>query len=415
MSRVTLYEEVGVKFWNDFNQALIYAKQGKFEQFFAALSTLESAIPIADGVNEGRLRLCWQARETYSAERVKGPSASMPSETTVAASPVEILAPNEFCVEHLDSRLKTAHDPRPTICVLTPVLNGREFLHLTLESVISQRGDFFIDYCVKDAGSADGTLELLKQLAADLALGTPPLNCAGIRFRYESVPDQGLYDGLAYGFRKFAATTFPKTISTYINSDDIYADGAFATVAKVFGATPARWICGQIHVIDSAGRVLVTPNYPMGYASRDIAEGLHDGQSLPVIQQEGCFWLRELYDEVGGMNQNLRLAGDFDLWRRFAERTELLALNRPLASFRSRPGQLSERMDDYYAEIAQLYPSNPIAVAGDEHDDVEEPLFFWESHSPNAARQQRPGPVCFLSLEGNIQEIAYLKRAWLTG
>ena len=60
----------------------------------------------------------------------------------------------------------------------------------------------------------------------------------------------------------------------------------------------------------------------------------------------------------GGVDPNFRLAGDFDLWRRFARQTDLVNVDAILGCFRVRAGQLSEDMVGYRAEIdASLSPA----------------------------------------------------------
>lgn len=62
---------------------------------------------------------------------------------------------------------------------------------------------------------------------------------------------------------------------------------------------------------------------------------------LWAIQQESCFWTKDLYEKVGGIDKNCRLAGDFHLWVKFAHCTDLYTVNSVLAGFRIHEGQLS--------------------------------------------------------------------------
>jgi hypothetical protein len=88
-----------------------------------------------------------------------------------------------------------------------------------------------------------------------------------------------------------------------------------------------------------------------------IAAGIVDGRFVTSrIEQEATFWRPRLWQEAGGVDPNFRLAGDFDLWRRFARHTDLVVVDRILGCFRKRAGQLSEDMDRHRAEIdASLY------------------------------------------------------------
>lgn len=320
-----------------------------------------------------------------------------------ATAPIAVVHPNSKSVGESSARV---------ICVVTTVLNGEKFLEATLSSVLSQSGDFFIDYFIKDAGSTDGTALILQGCCRRLASGSLPLHCLGIRIRVESLPDRGLYDALHYSFKQDFWRNDLADILTYINADDVFQFGAFEIACQVFDASRAKWICGQKRIINEYGDLIVTPQFPLSYSREDIQAGLHDGRSLYFIQQEGTFWLREIYSLVGGIDASLKLAGDFDLWQRFAAHTELLALDRPLGSFRSRAGQLSSEIDKYYAEVDGLERQVFRGKTSDEPSACKKGQYFLGTKAPKGALNQRPGPVCFLNTDGKFNEIAYIKRGW---
>ena len=45
------------------------------------------------------------------------------------------------------------------------------------------------------------------------------------------------------------------------------------------------------------------------------------------VQQESTLWRRSLWDKVGGINPELKLAGDFDLWLKFSRHEKLYVTN----------------------------------------------------------------------------------------
>src|SRR6202040_2701427 len=80
--------------------------------------------------------------------------------------------------------------------------------------------------------------------------------------------------------------------------------------------------------------------------------------ATPFIEQESTFWRPRLWPKAGGVHPNFRLAGDFDLWRRFARQTDLVIVDAVLGCFRVRAGQLSTDLARYRAEIdASLSPA----------------------------------------------------------
>jgi glycosyltransferase involved in cell wall biosynthesis len=238
-------------------------------------------------------------------------------------------------------------DRVPTIGIVTPVLNGMPFIDETIMSIVAQAGPFMIRYHVQDAGSTDGTQERLKYWKTVLERDFPVL-CAGVKFSYASEPDAGLYDGIAKGFTAIGATDH----MSWINADDRYEQGAFASVSEIFAKfDDVRWVGGRPVIMSEAG----CPGELVGirgFPRPAIAARIFEGRFSPFfMQQEGIFWQRSLWDEVGGLRTLFRLAGDFDLWARFAEHTDFVVADALLGTFRVRTGQLSASIDKYHAEI----------------------------------------------------------------
>lgn len=231
--------------------------------------------------------------------------------------------------------------------IVTPVLNGEKFINETILSVVSQAGPFSICYHVQDGGSKDGTADILKSWQARLANDFPVV-CEGIHFSFASERDRGLYDAINRGFVHCDAAD----AMTWINADDRFEPGAFATVSNILNANPnVDWLTGRSTIINESGEILyISPVTP--FPRNAVAAGIFDGRfAVPFIQQEGTFWRPKLWKEVGGLNADFRLAGDFDLWRRFAMKKDLVGVDAILGCFRMRAGQLSEDKAPYHAEV----------------------------------------------------------------
>ena len=228
--------------------------------------------------------------------------------------------------------------------IVTPVLNGEKFLDQTILSVVGQAGPFSIRYHIQDGGSKDGTLEVLAAWQDLLAHGFP-VGCEGVEFSFECAPDNGLYDAINRGF----AACGDLDAMAWINADDRFEPGAFATVEEIFRNHPdIDWLSGRTTLIDEAGTILgLSPITP--FPRKAIEAGIFDGRfSGPLfIQQEGMYWRPTLWTKAGGLDANFRLAGDFDLWRRFAKHSDLVVADTILGCFRVREGQLTTNLAPY--------------------------------------------------------------------
>src|ERR1035437_9764873 len=109
----------------------------------------------------------------------------------------------------------------PVISIVTPSYNQGEFLAETIESVISQEGEFHIDYIIVDGASTDTSVEIIRHYDELLNERNWSIKCCGIRFRWTSGKDKGQTDALMKGFRIAKGDVY-----AWLNSDDTYLPGA---------------------------------------------------------------------------------------------------------------------------------------------------------------------------------------------
>jgi uncharacterized protein DUF7024/glycosyl transferase family 2 len=265
---------------------------------------------------------------------------------------------------------------RDIVLVVTPTRNAERFLDQTIFSVVQQRGDFDIHYHVQDGGSTDGTVAIaqkwasrLREMAGSFCGGAPThISC-------ESGSDRSMYDAIQTGFERLLGTLDDvgrrRIVMTWINADDIFAAGAFQTVTSfLFEATDRLWVTGIPSTMTEDGTLSDVRPDDCAYSRRQLALGWYDGRGRRFLQQEGTFWKHSLWTQAGGLNRDLKLAGDWDLWRRMARETSVVTLRAVLATHRRRPGQLSAEMDSYWRELDALRVSDARAFANSSYDDV---------------------------------------------
>lgn len=222
------------------------------------------------------------------------------------------------------------------ITVVTAVYNGEEYIEQCIQSIKNQTYKNF-EHIIMDGGSTDRTIEIAKKYENDYDL------------KIYSKKDNGMYDAIANGFDMASGDVY-----CWLNSDDMLMPWAFEVMQKVFSSTDAQWCMGF-------------PSYWFGnninrcqsriscYDQKHIMRGYHDGRVLPFLQQESTFWTKELWKKAGGDTiRNYKIAGDYHLWRRFAQIEPLYTVNSVVSGFRQHSGQKSEDKDKYYAEVGNV-------------------------------------------------------------
>ncbi len=237
------------------------------------------------------------------------------------------------------------------ISIVTPVRNGESYIAETIQSVISQRGDFSLEYIIIDGGSEDRTVEILSEFQHILTSGTYPIQCRGISFYFISEKDTGMYDAINKGFNRASGDIF-----AWINADDIYLPGAFSYITSIFERFPhVQWIKGITSYINSLSEITQTGRCFI-YNQQWLKEGVY-GRELYFIQQDSTFWRGGLWKAIGGIPLHLKYAGDYWLWTAFADKVPLYSVNAHVSCFRQIEGQLSSNRKDYLQEVDKISAS----------------------------------------------------------
>jgi len=204
-------------------------------------------------------------------------------------------------------RVEQMLEQTPLVSIVTPSLNGGNFLEATLSSVLSQNYAN-IEFLVMDGGSTDNTTLILQKFKH--------------RLRYLSQPDAGQADAINRGIAMTSGS-----ICGFLNADDTYLPGAIAAAVQAFAENPtAGVIYGNAWYIGEDGtRIAPYPVEPFdpGKLARRC-----------FICQPAAFFRRDVFEECGMLNPDLRFAMDYDLWIRIARRYPLVKIDAFLANSR---------------------------------------------------------------------------------
>lgn len=239
------------------------------------------------------------------------------------------------------------------IYLLTPCLNAATTIDKTIWGVVSQEGGIGIRYHVQDGGSTDGTLDKLKAWLERIERMRNELP-SRVEFTFDSRPDRGMYEAILKGFEMMRVPA--EAMMGWCNADDVLWQGSLAHVARVAKEFPGtRWLTGWSTSFDERMRFNWLEKNTF-FPRQVLAAGLANGLHWPHLQQESTFWKKGLWDKSGGVDPAFKLAGDWDLWRRFAQYEELVHVEHQLGAFYCRKGQKSADISSYRAECESRIP-----------------------------------------------------------
>jgi len=235
--------------------------------------------------------------------------------------------------------------------IVTPVYNMEKYVEETIQSVLSQRGNFDIEYIIIDGESTDLTEEIILNIKENLEKGLTPIYCNSINIKYSSQPKRGMYTAINNGFQQATGDIY-----AWIGADDVYRPNtAFSTIANWFAShRDSKWVKGMCGLIDVNGDKIRDGIHKIFYQDW-IVQGIY-GRETYFIEQESVFWKAELWQKVAPIPSNLRLAGDYWLSIQFAKHAPLDSIPMQVVYFRIRPGQISSNNQQYKDEQKSIYP-----------------------------------------------------------
>jgi len=205
----------------------------------------------------------------------------------------------------------------PQISIIMPSFQQAAYLEEAVRSVLDQQG-VDVELLVMDPGSTDGSRELLMELRREY----------GERLILHFEPDQGQSDAVNRGMELARGR-----VLGWLNSDDRLRPGALARIATLLMGNGPLWLYGRSGMIDERG---------FQHSSLIVRYKNFRGRRFSrlklltenFIAQMAVFWNRDMWDVAGGLDTELHLDMDYDLWLRFAQVAVPMVVQAELADFR---------------------------------------------------------------------------------
>ena len=113
-----------------------------------------------------------------------------------------------------------------------------------------------------------------------------------VHMSWDGATDDSMYDVIQVGFESFRRTLGSlndrRVAMTWINTDDVFASGAFRTVTSFLFENPDRqWVTG-ISSLDNEDRTIAdVRDASYAYSRRHLLLGRFDGRSRPSSSRRG--------------------------------------------------------------------------------------------------------------------------------
>ncbi|QWD07836.1 glycosyltransferase [Polynucleobacter paneuropaeus] len=248
-----------------------------------------------------------------------------------------------LALKSLPYKIELRRSVSNSFAIVTANFNMGLSLEETIKSVIAnmEAGD---QYYIVDGGSEDNSLDIIRKYQSHLA-------------GWISEKDQGYADAIAKGFKNTEST-----FQCWINSGDLFLPGALHMARNILQNSSVDFIFGDDLYIDQAGKVIQVTN---GYVS-DLRSYMLYGGWTPL--QDACFWRKDLYEKVGGINSDLKNAADYDLFLRMALQGKCEYTPIIFSAFRKHDGQKSinnvneykrERSNSRRIQLDEIYARKP--------------------------------------------------------
>ena len=217
----------------------------------------------------------------------------------------------------------------PRFSIVTPCLNRAGTIGAAIDSVLAQNHPS-VEHIIVDGGSTDGTAEVLA------------------RYPHLTVireADRNLYDAINKGLRAVRGD-----FVGLLNSDDLFAPGAFAAAESGFADQAIEMVLGAAEFFtEQGGRDVVQQR--LSGAANDLTEANVMGG---ITTMNAAFYRRALIDRLGLFDDRFPLSADKDFWLRLvALAPRVVTTGATIIRYRAHAGSLTFAQGDLRDKLAR--------------------------------------------------------------
>jgi glycosyltransferase involved in cell wall biosynthesis len=180
----------------------------------------------------------------------------------------------------------------PKISIITPCFNAAKYLEQMIQSIVEQAYEN-LEFIIIDAGSSDGTVDIIKKYEKHLAY-------------WVSEPDKGQSDAINKGIQVATGDIF-----NWINADDYLLPGALHLVGEHFKSHPdCEVFCTATTFLKPDGSSYTNRATPFDLPLEKVL-------NTRGLNQMGMYWKFSRVKDLMGINTKFHFAMDLDLWKRY--------------------------------------------------------------------------------------------------
>ncbi len=226
----------------------------------------------------------------------------------------------------------------PLITTVIPTYRRPRLLRRAIRSILAQTYPHF-GVCVYDNASGDETASVVAGLAE-----------ADPRVRYYCHPENiGASRNFVYGVQRVDTVFF-----SFLSDDDVLLPGFFQAAIEGFEKHPEAVFSATATIrMDETGMIFGAPVLQWKPGLYPPPSGLQAILKYGHPDWTGILFRREIWDKVGGLDEEVGLASDLDFEMRIAARFPIVISSKPGAIFMVHPESTSVK-----GALEYIWPGN---------------------------------------------------------